>query len=196
MNRKARKLESLVNQVRNHKVGQEQLAIWGGTCAEGTLVGFIKAWPLKYMPYRIWESTDRIKFKKEMPVPNVTLLERGRLFGKGGDLDLRRDGDEFRWRFVGDPHVRPPDGYDAEENDFWTQHPDVAFHCYEETALLWGERKGDRWHEDRVATAELDYPAPDDAERVQVQYTLYSRAGRVEFVRLSGVNQWKEDDNG
>jgi hypothetical protein len=123
-------------------------------------------------------------------------LERGRLFGKGGDLDLRRDGDTFRWRFVGAPNVRPPEGYAAKENDFWEQHPHAKFHCYVETTLLWGKREGDRWHDDRVAAAELDYPAPDDAERVQVKYQVYSRSGRVEFVWLIGVDEWQEESDG
>ncbi len=200
MNRKAIKFDDLVEQVSKSQVGKESLAIWGGTCAENALVDFINGWSLTEMPYRIWESTDRIKFEKEeeVRVPNVALLERGRLFGPGGDLDLRRDGDTFRWRFVGDPEVHPPEGYDVEENDFWVQHPDTKFHCCEkETALLWGERKDKRWHDNRVAAAELDYPGKDGAERVQVTYKVYSRAGRVEFVWLTELQEWtKEDNNG
>jgi hypothetical protein len=196
MNRRPIDFDKLVNQVRKPTVGQEHLAIWGGTCAEDALTDFLTGWDLKRMPYRIWESTDRIEFGKNEQAPNVALLERGRLFGLGGDLDLRHDGEVFRWRFVGDPDVRPPEGYDAEENNFWKQHPDpdVAFHCYDESALLWGEHQGDRWHDDRVAAAELDYLESDDAERVQVKYKVYSRAGRVEFVWLTKLQECKEED--
>jgi len=171
-------------------------------CPEDALTDFLAGWRWKKMemPYRIWESTDRIDFErveKEASVPNVALLERGRLFGEGGDLDLRRDSDTFRWRFVGASEVCPPEGYDADENNFWKRYPDAAFHCYKEKALLWGKRRGERWHDDRVAAAKkLDYPAPDDAERVRVEYNVYSRAGRVEFVWLTGLSEWKEKSNG
>jgi hypothetical protein len=198
MNRKAIEFDDLVNQVLESQVGEERPAIWGGAYAEDALIDFLAGWDLKGMPYRIWESTDRIDFERDSSAPNVALLERGRLFGPGGDLDLRRDDDTFRWRFVGAPGVRPPKDYDAKENNFWAQdqNENTAFHCYEETALLWGERKGERWHDDRVAAAKLDYPAPDDAERVQVEYKVYSRAGQVEFVWLTGVSEWKEEGDG
>ncbi|MGC9400701.1 MAG: hypothetical protein ACP5HM_16435 [Anaerolineae bacterium] len=197
MNRKPIEFDDLVEQVNKPQVGKERLAIWGGTCAEVALEGFLDGWDLEQMPYRIWESTDRIDFGKDTPVPNVALLERGRLFGTGGDLDLRRDGDTFRWRFVGDPDVRPPAGYDAKENDFWAQEENqsTAFHCYKETALLWGKREGKRWHDNRVAAAELDYPTPDGAGRVQVTYKVYSRAGRVEFVWLTRLQEWTKEEN-
>jgi len=190
--------EELVEKVKRPLQGRDALSIWGGTCAADALTDFLTGWDLKRMPYRIWESTDRIEFGKNEQAPNVALLERGRLFGLGGDLDLRRAGEVFRWRFVGDPDVRPPEGYDAEENNFWKQHPDpdAAFHCYDESALLWGERKGNRWHDDRVAAAKLDYPAPDDAERVQVEYKVYSRAGQVEFVWFTELGEWKEESDG
>jgi hypothetical protein len=198
MSREAREFDKLVSKVNKPQVGKERPAIWGGTCTEDKVKDFLAGWDLKEMPYCIWESTDRIKFKKEEEarVPNVALLERGRLFGKDGDLDLRRDGDTFRWRFVGDPDMRPPEGYDAAENNFWEQHPDTKFHCYTETALLWGEREDKRWRDDRVAAAELNYPAPDDAERVELTYNVYSRKGCVEFVWLTGLSEWKEENDG
>jgi len=187
---------TLVKQVRQPLCGREHLAIWGGTCAEDALIEFLAGWPLERMPYHIWESTDRIDFEENTPVPTVALLERGRLFGEEGDLELRREDDRFRWRFVGAPDIRPPQGYDTDDADFWTQHPDAAFHCYEETALLWGERNGDGWQDDRVASADLDYPVEGQPERVQIEYRTYSRNGRVEFVWLTGLSEWKEADNG
>jgi hypothetical protein len=197
MNRDKYRVEfaELIEDVKQPLCSREHLAVWGGTCAEDALTDFLNGWPLERMPYRIWESTDRIDFGKNKPVSNITLLERGRLFGPGGDLDLRRDGGIFRWRFVGAPYVRPPQDCDTAGANFWAQHPDAAFHCYEETALLWGERKGERWHDDRVAAAELDYPATDNAERVQVQYKVYSREGRVEFVWLTELREWKEESD-
>jgi len=196
---KAIDFNRLVNQVaKKPQVGRESLAIWGGTCAEDALDSFLDGWCLEQMPYRIWQYTDRIGFEKGTLASNVGLLERGRLFGTGGDLDLRRDGDGFRWRFVGEPSVHPSEGYGTKKNNFWAQDENqtAAFHCYEEKALLWGERNENRWHDDRVAAAKLDYPVPDDAERMQVEYKVYSHAGRVEFVWLTGLQEWKEESNG
>ena len=188
----------LVEQVKKPPVGSDRLSIWGGACPEGALLGFLQNWPSsEQMPYRIWEYASEVHFERDtLPgSKDIALLERGRLFGEGGDLDLRRDGEMFLWRFVGKPEVRPPEGYDAD--DFWASHPDTRFHCYEETALLWGKRKGDRWYDDRVAAAPLEYPVGGEPERVQVEYKVYSRAGRVEFVWLTGLRAWKEEnDNG
>jgi hypothetical protein len=199
MNREAIDFNRLVNQVvEQPQVGRESLALWGGTCAEDKLDHFLGNWCLQQMPYRIWQYTDRIKFRKKEQVwiSNIALLERGRLFGPGGDLDLRRDGDTFRWRFVGVPDMRPPANHDAKKSNFWEQHPGAQFHCYTETALLWGERKDERWHDDRVAAAELNYPVLDGTQRVEVEYRVYSRAGRVEFVWLTGLQEWKEESDG
>lgn len=195
MNRRPIDFDKLVNQVRKPTVGQEHLSIWGGTCPEDALTDFLAGWPLEKIPYRIWESTDRIDFERDSSAPNVALLEHGRLFGPGGDLDLRRDGDVFHWRFVGVPNVHPPEGYDAEENNFWQCYQDAKFHCYKETTLLWGRQNDETWHDDRVAAAKLDYPAPNGTERVQVEYRVYSRAGRVEFVWLTGLSKWKEKND-
>ena len=202
------KFEKLLAQVKQPLVGKGDLSIWGGTCSESALLDFIKGWPLKRMPYRIWEYADRIQFERGgLPSQeDIVLLERGRLFGedgesgKGGDLELRRDGDSFRWRFIGKigkDETAPLEGCDA--RDFWETHDDVAFHCYRETALLWGKHDGDRWHDDRVAAADLRYPVGDGEgapERVQVEYKVYSRAGRVQFVWLTKLSEWKEENDG
>ena len=198
------KLDDLLVQVKHPLVGQKDLSIWGGTCSESTLLDFMGHWPLAQMPHRIWEYTDRIEFEQDeqdkqdkTPSPNeILLLERGRLFGEDGDLELRRDGDLFRWRFIGKDGIAPPKGYDAQ--DFWETHDGVTFHCYQETALLWGERDGSHWHDDRVAGADLRYPVGDDGapERVQVEYKVYSRAGRVQFVWLTKLSEWKEENDG
>jgi len=41
----------------------------------------------------------------------------------------------------------------------------------------------------------LDYPTPDGAGRVQVTYKVYSRAGRVEFVWLTRLQEWTKEEN-
>lgn len=171
--------------------GREKLAIWGGWCTEADVLTLLKQWPEHdtAMPYRIWEYASEIVFEERTLPAEVRWLERGRLFGSGGDLALRRDGDRFRWRFVGPDGACSPDGFDAK--DFWRTEPEARFHENKETALLWGERKEDfdLWFEDRTARAKLKYPW-DRAGRVQVKYQTFSRAGRVEFVWLLGLEAY------
>lgn len=177
------------------RYGKDDLAIWGGVCAEAELLSFLNAWSLDNMPFRVWEYVSEINFQCDTLPANVNLLERGRLFGEDGDLTLRRDSAGFRWHFVGKPEMRPPSGFDAK--NFWTQHQEIAFHCCEETALLWGERQegGLRWFDDRVGQAKLEYPVKSSYKRVQVCYRTFSRAGRVEFVWFHALEIWEEDNN-
>lgn len=177
-------------------LGKEILSIWGGRCAEEDLLAFLQGWDLSNMPYRIWEYASEIVFEKGTLPKNAVLLQRGRLFGEDGDLELRRDGAEFAWRFIGKPEIRPPAGYDFDENNFWHRHSDVTFHQYKQTALLWGESQGDGfWFDDRVAGAQLTYPAVT-GKRVQLHYKVFSRAGQVQFVWYTGLSEWKEGSHG
>ncbi len=187
--------DKLVQEVKQSRCGKADLSIWGGRCTESDLQDFIRQWPLDRMPYRIWAYASEIAFGQDTLPPNVALLERGRLFGEGGDLEVRRDGGEFAWRFIGPAGVRPPTTNRPAE-DFWSTHPDATFYRRRETALLWGKWDGNRWREDRVGAACLEYPAPAGWPRVQVEFWTFSRAGRVEFVWYTGLSEWKEDDNG
>jgi hypothetical protein len=181
---------------RNKRYGKNDLAIWGGTCAESELMIFLENWLSHNMPFRVWEYVSEICFQRETLPKTSNLLEQGRLFGEDGDLTLRRDGSNFRWYFVGRPDVQPPDGCIAE--NFWEQYPEVAFYCCEETALLWGERQngGVRWFDDRVGHAELDYPIDPSWNRPRLYYRTFSRAGQIEFVWFHGLKAWEEHDNG
>ncbi len=195
--KKAVDFKMLVEQVKQSQVGKETLSIWGGVCAESDLIEFLKQWNLTQMPYRIWEYASNIVFEKDTLPDNTVLLQRGRLFGPGGDLEVRRDGEKFVWRFVGPAGAQPPGG-DYQTDNYWDAHPDVVFFEEEASALLWGEwQEGDnRWKDDRVGAARLDYPDADGWRRVQVHYKTFSRAGRVEFVWYTSLSEWKEDDNG
>lgn len=178
----------------NRYWGQDQLAIWGGRCGtEADVLQLLQKWPKRdeAMPYRIWEYSDRIDFEEKKLPQDAHWLERGRLFGPGGDLEVRRDGDRFYWRFVGRAGARPPDGSFHALN-FWTQtEPGTRFFHSEDRALLWGERREgfDHWFDDRVARARLNYPW-DKEGRVQVKYRTFSRAGQVEFVWLLGLESY------
>jgi hypothetical protein len=187
--------EYLFKKVRGSNAGKNELAIWGGRCAEGELPDLVERWTGRAdMPYRIWEyvDKDKILFEKNRLPENPLLLERGRLFGPDGDLRLRREGKEFSWSFTGKAGLSPPPGFPGV--DFWQGNGDVLLHRYDEAALLWGERKPGRtgWHDNRVAHALLNYPAPEGWKRVQVSYSVFCREGRVEFVWLQGLREWKE----
>jgi hypothetical protein len=196
-------LVDIVNRIKdpaNHW-GQDEFTIWGGRCAEGELLkNFLQNWKLKDMPYRIWEYVSEITFDKDSLPQNETLLEHGRVFGPGGDLTLRRDGADFRWHFVGQPEISPPDGY--RDNNFWDTHPDMKFHQWDNEALLWGkyadqdENGNHRWHDDRVARAKLTYPVPDNTkwERVMIKYWTFSRAGQVQFVWFRELIEWEKEE--
>ncbi len=184
----------VIKEVQSSQVGKESLSIWGGRVPEMELRDFLSAWEkLAQMPYRIWEYVSEIHFEMNSMSNEPALLQRGRLFGGGGDMELRRDGHEFIWRFIGPAGVEPPEGsYDAES--YWNAHDDETFHCYEEAALLWGQWDGSRWVDDRVSAATLEYPAA--GKRVKLEYKSYSRAGHVAFVWFTGLSEWKEDNDG
>ncbi len=187
MNRKPVNFEKLVQQVVTApKVGQDTLSIWGGECAEAEALTLLQQWSnAAEMPYRIWEYTDQLDFEENTLSDDARWLERGRLFGPGGDLSLRRDGDRFLWHFVGQAEVKPPAV--GQPQDFWQAEPEASFHQNVETALLWGKhQENDHWQDDRVAMAKLTYPVASQS-RLQVTYRTYSRAGRVEFVWFYGV---------
>lgn len=173
-------------------IGRDALAIWGGFCPESALTEFLGAWDLREMPYRIWEFVSEIVFERGTMPGNVALLERGRLFGPGGDLELRREGDGFAWRFIGPAGTAPPPAA-ADAQDYWAHHPDATFFQRTETALLWGTRRSDAWYDDRVGAARLNYPG--EGERLQVRYKTFSRAGQVEFVWLTELSPWEEAEN-
>jgi len=173
-------------------VGNGDLSILGGQCDANQVLALLGDWPERAsLSYRIWEYTDEIEIVENGNLPTaaqIKYLERARLFGEGGDLTLRRVGEQFRWWFTGPQGVSVPEKYkpvDFLENG----DPGAIFNKETHTALLWGSRDKEKGHtnfwEDRVAGANLSYskfPELKNAERVEVEYTTYTRAGRVEFV--------------
>ena len=178
--------------VQHPHVGKESLSIWGGRIREGDVRKFLEMWPtISGMPYRIWEYASHIVFEKYTLPEDLYLLQRGRLFGEGGDLELRRDGQDFSWRYIGPAGVSPPEGCEAQS--YWELHPKVSFHQREESVMLWGRREEDRWADARVGRAFLTYPANSTWERVLLRYRAYSKTGRVQFVWYLALNEWKEE---
>lgn len=185
--------KELVEKVLETKIGRDTLTILAGLCQEKELLGFLQQWKTKF-PFRIWEYASEVVFEKNETRAvdiNAALLERCRLFGDGGDLSMRREGSSFIWLFLGPVGTQAPKGnYDMQS--YWSEnnrHKVEKFHCYPEKTLLWGEWNGKRWHESRVAGANLIYPLA--GKRVQLEYLVYSHAGQVNFVRYTGLSEWR-----
>lgn len=178
----------------------QPLTVLGGLCPVDSLLDFLTAWqvPGDGMPYCLWEEVSCIRLlEKALPV-EPRWLERGRMFGPGGDLTLRRDGEAFRWWFIGPAGVIAPVGYGA-VHDFWSDEhqKDLILHRHDDTSLLWGTWTGqdkdgrDFWREDRVAGATLTYPGVSgQPERVQVQFWSFTVGGELAFVWLRGLEAY------
>lgn len=195
------------------QVSQGELAIWGGKFKADKLAAFLDAWDWTSldMPWHIWEWVSDIIFEHQSGPPALLdedfrrpqWLERARFFGPGGDLELRRDGDCFLWRFVGRPETTKPCGFFDPEADYWTHdgHAGRQLHVCRRKALLWGQELAGhpgRWHDDRVARARLTYPAASGQStkgRAQLRYNEYLYGDDVEAVWWQGIESW-EVNNG
>ena len=168
--------------------------IAGAECTEGKLLEWLGDLDLTEMDFRIWEFTDHCTIGHDGPPETAKWLERARLFGEGGDLDIRRDGSRFLWRFVGKGKYAP----DGERLDLPTGDEINPVYRRVQTALLWGERKEgqSQWFDDRTAGADLTYPVSGAPARVQVRYCEYTRAGRTLAVWLQGLEPYgSEEEN-
>ena len=165
---------------------QADLIIIGGTIEEAKAPAWLNQWNLESMPWRLWEEVSALSLEKSTSIPlDFALVERGQLFGEGGDLTLRRDGDIFRWRFIGPKTANVQKTPDA--LSFWSEYPNTVLHCVEQKAILWGAWRNDldRWHDNRVGWANLQYPAELNGKaHVYIHYDEYLESGRVAFVWL------------
>lgn len=165
---------------------QADLTIVGGTIQETTVLNWLGRWNLQSLPWRLWEEVSALSLEKDTPLPSsFALVERGQLFGEGGDLTLRRDGDLFRWHFIGPRTANVPMTADA--LDYWVESTTTVLHCVKQQAILWGVWRSDlgRWHDNRVGWANLQYPAEFNGKpHVYIHYDEYLESGRVAFVWL------------
>ena len=191
--------------------GRGRLCIRSGEfdCQGGSgLEAMLKAWQLPAagkMPYVVWETMDRLELSDRVDFSDAAYFLQGRIFGPWGDLSLRRDGERVRWLLVAEmgaeENKAAGEGFPKafleqlqKAKDFFTAEEDASFYCHAGAALLWGEKKPGQahWQDDRVARAKLVYPG-QSAQRVQVNYIEYSRAGQVEFVRYGGLDGYSEN---
>jgi hypothetical protein len=203
MSEKSRDFGELLKQMneapRYGKDGPNRLTILGGQFDSKRLEAFLAAWRVRWegMPWRIWEHISDIAFADKPREPE--LLQRGEVFGEGGHLSLRRDGQRWFWHYIGPADQRAPAGFEkaSECADFWAAEPnkDMRLRRYDERALLWGEEILDahqqptgRWWEDRVAAARLDYPVQlKGHERIYLRFDRFTEVGRTVFVWYRGL---------
>jgi hypothetical protein len=182
---------------KNPLIGKDSsIIIWGGVFKEEKFKDFMSAWSFADM-YVIQEHAHKIDFQladaNSIVNQNPALLERMEIFDASGNLSLRRNGDQFLWHFVGDDsQVRQEtsnklEAAKFEVKNFWDENTECKLYRRDESALLWGEydTNFNRWHDDRVGWANLDYPI-GPRKRVQIDYTVFTDNGQTAFV------WWKE----
>lgn len=172
---------------------ESQPVILGGRFAHSRLSAFLDEWRGQWekMPWRIWEYVSCIGFVEK--AENSEWLQRADIFGEGGHLSLRRDGERWLWHFIGAASPALPEEFAG------TKYPDTALHRYAESVILWGQEAEDTdgagtgiWRDDRVAAARLEYPQMKGTSRVYLHYWRYSQAGETQFVWYRGL----ENDRG
>lgn len=182
MSDKSIDFEQLYQKMEQAKLAQEERpTILGGEFPAERLNDFLSVCRARWdaMPYRIWEHISLIEFADAPKQPEF--LQRAEIFGEGGHLSLRRDGNRWLWHYVGETVALSLDEFGGV--DFWKTNPRCQLRRYAESVILWGERKDnqDRWHEDRVAAANLAYPLSTNG-RVYLYFWRYTENGQTAFV--------------
>lgn len=171
-------------------VGPESLTLVGGV-VEADRVDALVEW-LRSMPVASWwsfrEWTDRMRLAAGLAGTGGDRIRFvwGRWFGEAGDLEVRREGPSFRWRWMGTPESRPPEQIARVDTDFFAASgsvPKPLLRPAEGTALLWDGADA------RVATADKETTLarlPLESG-LQLRYVAYYDAGIVAAVRYRSI---------
>lgn len=160
------------------RIAKGDIQIWGGEIKEDGLRQFIGKWEQLYMPFLILETVEKmVMVDHDLSTLDPGSVDRIRTFGEDGDLDIRRDINFFKWRYVG----KNKDIIDVIRKDFWEENPGVKFFMEEKKAILWGK------YNDRVAKADLSYPIEGQPEMVKIRYKTLSNRGAIAFTWLLGI---------
>lgn len=174
----------------------ENLFIWGGQFSNNAssdgeeavpLVEFLKAWDSDNSPAFKWMMAEEVGkfYVKPASLPDLmaqhNLLERVRLFGEAGDLDIRRDAATIHWRFISEIQTQLPTLPSwAGTAPFWAEAENQArsFARHEQCYYQWRrdaqeKRVSGNWVSDE------DLAQKD----VLLRQVHYLENGRVAFVR-------------
>jgi len=177
-------------------VTKDELAIYGGKLEDTKeLEIFLSNLNLQKFSYFITETLESIQFNgitnKKQTFP-ITDIERLRLFGKNGDLFIRKEGSSFHWRFLGKKSI--VNLQTVQYLDFWQDTNEKKFFVEEKEALLWGkfDEKLKRIYSPRVARAHLVYPIKNKSSKaVKIIYKTFSSNGVIAFtwfLKVKGVD--------
>lgn len=171
------------------------IEIRGGSFKHDTLQEFLKTWNtmLARLEWRMYEFVDKFSVcgaaNDSALAENVFWkLERARFFGEKGDLEVRRDGEMFYWRYIGENDTNLPVVNSAfGGKDFWDTNSDAKFRTVEKEYYQWrekDERVDSRWLKENNLADEGTY----------LRVCEYLRAGYVEFVRFLGFGKKEARD--
>lgn len=189
--------ERTLNEMLKDKTTKAELVIWSGRfkALTSNLQSFLDAWGSysSFFTWGLWESASRFdvenrngQHKIAPPADQLVHVERVRLFGEKGDLDIRRDVEQFYWRFIGDhfdPSTIKPDLSAFAPRDYFEQNGEAGFRKLEKSYYLW--RKDEK--ENRVNTMWVENTKLADVDNYlkQVHYFL---DGELAFVRYVGIS--------
>ena len=167
------------------KITDRELTVLGGVFSKSQLEDFMSSLP-KNLIWVISEYTDRCTFTKN-DLPQLNHLERVRFFGEGGDLEIRRDAEEYRWRFIGPPGVSIDCGFPAA--DFWTEGEIPFLREHEEKLYLWQKKDStkDNYRQGKIDSAKLNYPIETKLPNVVINAKVYTSYGRQQFSWYTGL---------
>lgn len=177
-------------------VGADDLVIRGGEFAGNRLAEFIQAWEAANLDGALtWAMVEevsrfyvlRLNRPGEAIPDDPYLLERCRLFGPTGDLDIRRERDRFLWRFIGDSLESWPALEEFEFQDFWRgREPKPVFRAVEREYMQWRPEDGRASNQWRGETS----LAGKDTRLKQIHYL---DSGRIAFVRYVTFEEESHD---
>lgn len=189
--------------------GQESLVIWGGSFPDNQWPDFLYAWQTTLqdrLPWRIEETASRTVIRKGTSANSALpddayFVERIRCFGPCGDLDIRRDGGAFRWRFIGDrgelwPELPKeficldfwqelPKGNTQPEEEAQPEEKPLRFRIVPKRYYQWRQN-------DRRVSADWYSPAKR-GDDLYLEQILYLQGGQTAFVRYTGFADDKKE---
>lgn len=199
---------SLLNSTKIETWGKDKLTIRGGQLEDEpqAVEDLLNAWQLpsestpwvlaewvhnmELLSSEAWQChADRLKHH---------LLERVRIFGRGGDFELRRDENCLSWRWVGPTPAPEINNELLAGVDFWRPETSGLLRVDIEH-LLWGKLDTKRgvWLDDRVAREPLRYPIEAESgsnERVIIHGSQFIAGGAPQFVWWQQIEGWQNEE--